>query len=885
MKTIVPVLVGVSLALAFAAGHAEETAKDVLKVSIERGSLRDALNDWAQQTGNQLIAEIQGEFVAPKVEGKLTAQEALERLLEGTPLTYQWMGERLVAVKEKGRVLPAALQATSASGEDQTAIRVARLSGDGLERIRLAAADQGVAQNDQRSRNEQRARDAESGTEGLEVIVVTAQKRKERLIDVPLSISVIGAQELQRQGFVSREDYLRSIPGVSTRDEGIGLAEIVIRGAYGDRFNTGPTVGLYFGDVPLTGYAIGGSTDIKLIDMERVEVLRGPQGTLYGSNALSGAVRYIPAAPDLEDVTGRVKAEYSHTGKEGGDNTVMEGVLNLPVMQDKLALRAVAFRHEIEGYVRNTAGEDSALQASAAAMGATQLAVNKEHVGTTEYRGGRVSALWQASDALSFNLTYLTQVDTQADRLFDLRQTGPYLRADYQFGPTIGGNDDALRVDLDILNLTGEYDFGWGSLYSSSAWLDQRFIRKWDIGVFFGNPLRPMPAISTTNAEVFAQEVRFTSQWSSPYRLVAGLYYEDSSQPTDQATYFAGDPALNPFAAGRVLLDQTALDRLVEQKAAFGEVSRELGERFKLTLGGRMFDYDTRFWTRTFNSVRIPETSSDSESSESGHTLKAGAEYKAGPDALVYLSWSQGFRLGRPLATDLIRSLCDRNDDGLLDGTTISSTLDRVDSDRLDSYELGGKFALLGGRATLTASAYQNEWSDIPVVFFSPGCVTATTLNGGSARARGFETEGRLRLNDTLDVNVGLGYVDSELTATTSAGRDGDRMNFTPKFSGNVGLEYTFPIAGRNAFLRGDYSYFGSYYSQPGERGLKADSYSIVNLRAGWAATERTDVALYVDNLADSDAFTSILGPSGFPPGYGVRLRPRTVGVGLSHNF
>ncbi|MGH8425053.1 MAG: TonB-dependent receptor domain-containing protein, partial [Pseudomonas fluorescens] len=200
-------------------------------------------------------------------------------------------------------------------------------------------------------------------------------------------------------------------------------------------------------------------------------------------------------------------------------------------------------------------------------------------------------------------------------------------------------------------------------------------------------------------------------------------------------------------------------------------------------------------------------------------------------------------------------------------------------------YELGGKFALLGGRATLTASVYQNEWSDIPVVFFSPGCVTATTLNGGSAQARGFESEGRLRLNDTLDVNFGLGYVDSELTATTTAGRDGDRMNFAPKFSGNVGLEYAFPIVGRKAFLRGDYSYFGSYYSQPGERGLKADSYSIVNLRAGWAATQKADVVLYVDNLADSDALTSILGPSGFPPGYGVRLRPRTVGVGLSYNF
>jgi iron complex outermembrane receptor protein len=396
----------------------------------------------------------------------------------------------------------------------------------------------------------------------IETVLVTAQRRQERLLDVPISVSVLGVEELERRGLVSREDYLRSVPAVSVRDDGVGLAEIVIRGAYGDSFRTGPTVGLYFGDVPLTGYAIGGSADIKLIDIQRVEVLRGPQGTLYGSNSLSGAIRYIPVEPDLQEFSGSLRAGYSNTARHGGSNNSIDGILNMPLVEDKFAVRAVAFRHFNEGYVRNVAGDDAALQAAAAASGATHLAINEDHVGATEYIGGRVSALWQPTDALGINLTYVNQRDSQDDRLFELRQAGPYRRSDYQLGAVVGGSEDAQRIDVHIVNLTAHYDFDWGTLYSSTAWMEQEFIRNWDIGSLtglFGTPLKPISQSSVTDADVFAQEVRFTSEFDGPFQLVTGLYYEDSAQPTTQPTFFAGDATRNPFAA--VKLWQIDLER------------------------------------------------------------------------------------------------------------------------------------------------------------------------------------------------------------------------------------------------------------------------------------------------------------------------------------
>jgi iron complex outermembrane receptor protein len=239
-----------------AAQDAERAAQGVeheYKLQIDRLPITEALTDFSEQTGVYVSyvsqPKRQSSVLVGPLQGRYTVESALDQITAGTGLTYKRVNATTVAIVAS-----------------DTHIKLARLDAaqpsDPVGRARSATVQ------------------PEAREKILEVVVVTAQKREERLIDVPVSISMIGAEEVERRALVDREDYMRSVPSVALREDGVGLAEIVIRGAYADRFNSGPTVGLYFGDVPLTGYALGGSTDIKLIDIERVEVLRGPQSRI-----------------------------------------------------------------------------------------------------------------------------------------------------------------------------------------------------------------------------------------------------------------------------------------------------------------------------------------------------------------------------------------------------------------------------------------------------------------------------------------------------------------------------------------------------------------------------------------------------------------------------
>ena len=638
--------------------------------------------------------------------------------------------------------------------------------------------------------------------------------------------------------------------------------------------------------MPLTGYALGGSSDIVLEDMQRVEVLRGPQGTLYGSNSLSGAIRYIPQTPTLEHFEGNVKAGYSGTARYGGDNTVAQGVVNIPIVVDKFAIRALAYRHEREGYYRNVAGSDPAIQAAAAQYAAQALAIDRDNVGDTTYTGGRLSALWKPLDRLNITFTYLKQRTEANSPIGEQSSFGPYTRSTYQFGDPVRGRDP-LAIDVDIFNLVGELDVGFGKVLSSSAWIDQHYQRNLELSAISSIyvPSRsnvPITQLSFTDAKVFVQELRLTSQLNGPFGYIFGFYYEDSEQPTGQPTYYTGDPARNPAPA--MQLWDLRSNREVTQKAAFGELSYQITDQLKATVGGRVSDYDTTFRLRVLNSVTaaVPNSDWSDRRAETPSTYKVGLEYKPTTNSMIYASRSEGFRLGRPLNTTLIRSLCDRDQNGFLDGTEIPSSINGVSSDTLASYELGGKLTILDGRGTLNLAVYDNDWIDIPVNVRPPGCGTATTLNGGKARARGIELESLARVFENLRFGIAVGYVDAELSNTTLAGNKGDRVNFTPKINGSTNLEYDFQLAGRDAFVRADYTYFGNYFAQTGERGLKLPGYGLLGLSTGMTFGP-ADVQLRVTNLSNTDAFETL---SGTPVlSTGTRVRPRTAGVFFNYRF
>ena len=200
----------------------------------------------------------------------------------------------------------------------------------------------------------------------LEEVIVTATKRETSLQETAMSISAIGGEAIDKRNLVGMEDYLPFIAGVSMQDRGAGQNDIVIRGiSVGNQGESNPATGVYFGETPVTGLNSttggegGGSADIKMVDIERVEVLRGPQGTLYGAGSMGGTVRIIPNKPELSAFGGKIAAGYSQTGEEGGDNTMAQAVVNVPIIEDELALRAVAYQFDNDGFIDNIAGSES----------------------------------------------------------------------------------------------------------------------------------------------------------------------------------------------------------------------------------------------------------------------------------------------------------------------------------------------------------------------------------------------------------------------------------------------------------------------------------------------------------------------------------------------
>lgn len=807
-----------------------------------------AIPEFARQADVQIIApaaQLRG-VRTPALHGSLDARQALRTLLAGTGLEVAKDTGQVITLRRAGGP-PAASAAP---------VRDAEAQGD---------ADVEASQ--------------------VAELVVTAQRREESLMDVPISLTALGAGAIEKRGLVSGDDFLRTVPALGYVNQGPGQNTIVIRGVYGDAFATGPTVGVYLGEIPLTGLALGGSADIKLVDVDRVEVLRGPQGTLYGANSLSGTIRYIPTPPKIGRFESRLEVGVSSTESFGGTNTELQGTVNIPI-HETLAVRATAYRFENTGFIKNVADDNTFLQTSAAYFGAQNQVGNQDHVGGALAQGVRVAALWTPLDNLRITATYMRQDDSADDRPFAQRNLGRYQRATYRYGPIVG-DGDAVETSLDVKNLQVEYDTPWGTLMSSTSEIRQDYRRLWQIGNFFpvGGLHAPIPQDSVTDAYLFSEEVRFTSELDGPLQFVGGLYYEKSKQPTLQQAFYTGEASRNPFAPGVGEIYRSVIDRRIEQLSAYGEVSYQILPQLKLTGGARRFEYDADYlsvFPFSANTRIIPLSSFQGKTKESGSIFKASAEFTPRKDMLFYAKYSEGFRLGRPKNIAQIQNFCDENGDGLIDGSQLSASDPLIASDTLESLEAGAKVTLFGGRAALSLSGYENRWNDIPVTFRPPTCsAVQATFNVGRVKARGFELEGTLRPAPPLVIDFGIGYIDSQVAETSPFGRKGAAMNYTPMQNGHIGVEYRFEAGSYPANVRADYAYYGPYYTGLGKTGTRFDGYGLLDLSAG-ITVDRVDVRVFVKNAADKYAITS---ESGWPPNGIYLVAPRTWGVRLGASF
>ena len=732
----------------------------------------------------------------------------------------------------------------------------------------------------------------------LEEIVVTASKRSESLQDAAMAVSAVTGEIIDKRGLVGMDDYLRNLPGVDMQDRGAGQNSVIIRGLGADPQIEKVTVGVYFGETPISGLGgsgaqgQGGSPDLKLVDIERIEVLRGPQGTLYGSGSMGGAVRIIPMGPNLTEVEGRLATRYSHTGEQGGDNTMVQAVLNLPLIQDKLAVRGVAYRFDNSGYINNVAASKTPSGGFADAVAATGVARDHGDSGSDEYTGFRLATLWQPIDALDITLAYTHQeIEQDGQPEVNLNLSGGYQQT--RLGVGVGGADrESLANDIDITNLVINYDMGWGLMTSSSSWVDYRSTNDSDmvepISAFFsfypaGFPMgtaAPYYNHGENDHSNFSQEIRLSSQLDGRFQFVGGIYYEDNENDLRQTWSWSGDPSEDPNP-GLNLFDVPGFES-TEQKAVFGEVSYEITNAITATLGGRYFDYDRE--NRSGFGVFIDRATLGAPQavSETDSSYKANLSYTPTDDILIYTQWAEGFRLGRGMGD--LSSLCDPDGNGVVDELGIPLPT-QIDSDTSESFELGIKTSLADKRVTLNAAAYSIDWDGIPVATTTrPGC--SLILNAGKANSEGVELELQAAITESLQVDVSASYGEAVLEETSSLGNKGDNLPGSADFNFSLGMEYGFDFVQHPAFVRIDYSYISEYYSNTTETGDASGGFGKLDLKVGMTFNQ-FDIDIFVNNATNADEYTWVeslwAGPYDARRAY--QIRPRTIGFNLGYRF
>ena len=725
----------------------------------------------------------------------------------------------------------------------------------------------------------------------LEEVVVTASKRGagESVNDSSMAISALSSESIDKRGLVGMDDYLRTLPGISMQDRGPGQNSVIIRGLSLDPQASRGSTGVYFGETPLTGLgsasAAGssGNGDIKLVDIERAEVLRGPQGTLYGADALGGIVRVLPVAPNLQQVEGKLATRYSHTGEDGGDNTMVQGVLNIPLIEDTLAVRGVVYHFDNSGFINNVADSQpiAGIDEFRAFGG---VAADRGDVGNNQYKGFRLSTLWRPSDELDATLTYLKQkIEQDGLSEIELNLAGDYQQRRHNTGIS-GSSYELIENEIEITNLLVNYDLNWGVITSSSSWVDYDGKIEEDkvalVNVFSAifpsrvAPNQPSYFDSKNKVENFIQELRLASQLDGPLQFVAGLYYEDRERAADIRQTWSGDPAQQPAD-----LQTNVNSGDTTQKAFFGELSYDISEKWKGTLGGRYFDYERNgvLQTSFLGGVR-PEELTATE--ETGQTYKAGLSYTPNEDTLLYGQWSQGFRLGSDAPDSNVN--CDIQ--------SIPSP-DRLDSDTTDNYEIGFKASLADNRIQFNSAVYRIDWENIPVVTSHPNnCFVRE--NAGKAKSEGIELELQARLTESLEVAVSASYGEATLVGDSNIGNDGDNLPGSSDFNATVGIQYDFILASYDSFARADYTYISEYFSSVDETGSAvtpepAGGFGQLNVKVG-LEMDKVAVDLFVNNLTNNDGLTWLETISSGTPESGSRaytIRPRTVGLNLRYSF
>ena len=720
-------------------------------------------------------------------------------------------------------------------------------------------------------------------------IVVTASKRgAETVQSVPIAIQALSGGTLVARGATSFIDFAGTISGLQFNDLGPGDKKYIIRGVT----STGAaTVGVYYDEAVITaanGNDGGGrNADIRLFDLERVEVLKGPQGTLYGASSMSGTIRYITAKPDLKSTSGNAGAEVSGTEK-GGFNYVLNGTVNLPIVNDRLGLRVTGWADDKSGYIDQPRIQTGRLS----------------NVNNDSTFGGRAILRAVPFDNLVLTASATIQ-KTNSDG--SSRYTPP---GALSFGNTAAGfpaipGGDLINTDLarspwdDLLHvygLTAELKTGIGLFTATTNYYDRRIGFAYDSSPILFHYGVPIPAVTLEpqDRSIWSNEIRYASAFHGPINFVVGGFLQQE-RTNFEVQVLKTDPAGNPIgkfsrlnaddalqtATGNTFFGRTD-NQKIDQEAVFGEITGKASEKLSATVGVRYFHSQQSAAQETthpfggFSGSPIGVLTNKSEDSKT--TFKFNLAYKPQRDLLFFFTAAQGFRVGGVNAANL---------------PFTSNIPPGFKPDSLWNYEIGAKTTIMRSvRANVTL--YNIDWTDTQVRSVDATGAFTFTTNVGKVNIKGVEVEVEGRIAHGLDLGFAGSYQDARLEqdqpiipGNKNLGLKGDRLPNVPEFQGSASLSYTTPVSTTlNGVLRADVTYRDKTRTQFSGRSpfdVRLDQYANVNLRASLVG-ERWTGALFVRNLTNVRAQIDAIASDQDPLGR-ITIRPRTWGASVSRSF
>jgi iron complex outermembrane recepter protein len=719
-------------------------------------------------------------------------------------------------------------------------------------------------------------------------IVVTAQKRTERLIDVPVAISAISADTLTSQNINRLSEFFDRVPGLqysNQRVSGLALRGVTTGGA------TAPTVALLVDDIQFGGTTGTGQPPLPDFDasaVSRVEVLRGPQGTLYGASSLGGLIKYVLKEPDTKEVSGRVEVGGTAVS-HGGSGYALRGSVNIPI-SNWLAVLGSGFKREDAPYLNN---------ANPAALKATE-------VNTRDVWGFRVAALVKPADNFRLVFSALRQKTEATNSDLAITSGGVPVcaactlatsptrsTAFTTFEPvygdlTIRSLDSLNEAEFELYSARADLDLGGASLTSISAWSRADNVITSDVTNVFGGLLRSVyglataPTVQIANADrthKFSQEVRLAGDIGTGLSWLVGGFYTVEHAATNQTLIASGSLTATPYIGTG--------PGTYREYAGFADVTWHATDKLDIQVGGR-YSHNKQHNESTLNTSAqtapvFGSGTTIADSSDNAFTWLISPSYHFSPDILAYARVATGYRPGGPNIA------------------APPSVPGSFGSDRVINYELGFKGKVVPGLLTIDVALFQINWKDIQLQGTDSISSLTFLTNGSKARSRGLEFSANLTpwAGATIDANLTL--IDATLTqnlptlagATGLRGLAGDRLPFSAKVAANITANQSFPLAER---LEGNVGFTLVYL---GDRAgtfvtnaanatrprMLLPGYTVFDLRSGLTFDQVWSANIYVRNVFDERGVAAADNRNGVNVPTALFIQPRTFGVTLARSF